>query len=94
MADLSYTDALTLRYRLLDLPLPDDVERCDYIAILTAGVRDRLLDELAALDDRRQARKDAAVAVSQSQDWARVAQRVRDRDNARRTGAFIERVIA
>ena len=89
---LGYADALTLRSRLIGLPLPDGVDRARYHALLTAGVRDVLLQELDALASRRAAAKNAAVQVSAAADWAAVAKRVRDRDQARRSGAYIERV--
>ena len=69
-----------------------DGDKAKLIAVLTAGTRAVLEDELAALADRRHAAKDAAIAVAQAEDWSGVARRVRDRDQALRSGAYIERV--
>ncbi|WP_431818634.1 DUF2742 domain-containing protein [Gordonia jacobaea] len=55
-----------------------------FIAVLTAGTRWVLAERSAAL-------KDAALVVSDAVDWAAVAHRVRQRDNAIRSGAYIPR---
>ena len=64
------------------------------LAVLVAGSRWVLESDLAAREDRRHALKDAAVEVSDAADWSAVAKRVRDRDAAIRSGAYIERVVA
>ncbi|GAC86095.1 hypothetical protein GP2_054_00010 [Gordonia paraffinivorans NBRC 108238] len=91
---LSYTEALDLRYRLAGIELPETVDRAQLNALLTAGVRAVLEQELDALEDRRRAPKDAALAISQACDWKAVAKRVRDRDEAIKSGKYIERVSA
>ncbi|MFT4246499.1 MAG: DUF2742 domain-containing protein [Pseudomonas sp.] len=80
MTDLPYTDALNIRARLMWAPLPDDVSRDEYQALLTAGVRDALYTELDALAARRRAMKDAALEISQAADWAAINRRIRDRE--------------
>ncbi|WP_168702112.1 DUF2742 domain-containing protein [Gordonia paraffinivorans] len=90
---LSYTEALDLRYKLVNLPLPEGIDRTAFHVLLTAGVRAVLEQELEALEDRRRAPKDAAIAISQACDWKAVAKRVRDRDDARRSGAYIDRTV-
>lgn len=69
-----------------------DGDRAKLVAVLTAGTRAVLEDELAALDDRRRAQKDAALEVSRAAEWPAVARRVRDRDQAIASGAYIGRV--
>ncbi|MDH3026836.1 DUF2742 domain-containing protein [Gordonia alkanivorans] len=73
--------------------LPDG-DRAKLLAVLTAGTRAVLEDELAALADRRHAQKSAALEVSRATDWTSVARRVRDRDQAHKSGAYIGRVNA
>lgn len=89
--DLTYAEALDLRHRLAHVALPEDLDRAQFHALLTAGVRDVLHQELDALAERRHALKEASLAVAEAADWAAVAQRVRDRDQAVRSGAYIER---
>ncbi|WLP91441.1 hypothetical protein [Gordonia sp. NB41Y] len=91
---MSYDDALKVRSQVLNLPLPEGCDRAAFHALLTAGVRHCLEQELAELDDRRRGVKDAAVFLSESREWDRVARRIRERDDARRTGAYIERVVS
>ena len=62
----------------------DDNHPAKFIAVLTAGTRWVLAEHRAAL-------KDAALVVSDAVDWAAVAHRVRQRDNAIRSGAYIPR---
>lgn len=88
---MNYAEANALRYRLTSLDLPEGIDRAQFHALLTAGVLNVLCEELQALDDRRHAEKLAAEAISEARDWAAVARRVRDRDTARRSGAYIER---
>lgn len=71
-----------------------DGDRTKLIAVLTAGTRAILEESIAAIDDRRQAAKDAALEVAQAADWTAVAKQVRDRDQALRSGAYIGRVSA
>ncbi|UAK38564.1 DUF2742 domain-containing protein [Gordonia bronchialis] len=75
---LNYTDANSLRYQLRDLPLPDDVDRAQFNALLTAGVRDCLLQELDQLAEIR-ARKEAALEVSQAIPWGETGRRIATR---------------
>lgn len=56
------------------------------LAVLAAGSRWALEQELDQIEDQYTARKAAAIAVAQARDWARVAQRIRGRD-----AAYIER---
>ncbi|MDH3026414.1 DUF2742 domain-containing protein [Gordonia alkanivorans] len=72
--------------------LPDD-DGAKLLAVLTAGTRAILEDELAALADRRHAQKAAALEVAQAADWSAVARRVRDRDQAWKSGAYIGREV-
>lgn len=92
MMSLSYEQANDLRYELIDVDLPEGVDRAMFCALLTAGVRGCLEQELDALEDKRNAMKDAAVAISQAADWSAVSKRVRDRDAAVRSGSYVERV--
>lgn len=69
-----------------------DGDRAKLLAVLHAGTLAVLEDSLAALAERRQASKEAAVEVSQATDWTAVARRVRDRDQALKSGAYVERV--
>lgn len=71
-----------------------DSDRAKLIAVLTAGTRAVLEDELAALADRRHAAKSAAIEVAQAEDWSAVARRVRNRDQALRSGAYVERRVS
>ncbi|MBM7278279.1 DUF2742 domain-containing protein [Gordonia rubripertincta] len=70
-----------------------DGDRAKLIAVLTAGTRAVLEEELAAIDDRRRALKAASVEVAASADWTAVARRVRDRDQATRSGQYVERKV-
>ena len=70
-----------------------DTSKAKLLAVLHAGTRAVLEDCIAAIDDRRQETKAAAVEVSQADDWAAVARRVRDRDQALRSGAYVERRV-
>lgn len=90
---LTYTEAQSLRYKLVNLPLPEDVDRAAFNALMTAGVRDALLHELDALDHHRRAVKAAALEVSEAVDWSAQARRIRDRADARRSGAYIDRTV-
>lgn len=90
---LTYAEAQSLRYRLVSLPLPEGVDRAQLNALLTAGVRAVLEQELEALDARRRAVKAAAVEVSEAVDWSAQARRIRDRADARRSGAYIDRTV-
>jgi hypothetical protein len=90
---LSYDEANHLRYRLVDLDLPEDLDRAQFHALLTAGVREVLHQELDAIAERRDAPKAAAVAVSQAADWSAVARRLRDRNQATRSGGYIPREV-
>ncbi|WP_338855440.1 DUF2742 domain-containing protein [Gordonia hongkongensis] len=69
-----------------------DGDRAKMLAVLHAGTRAVLEDCVAAIDDRRRKSKAAAVEVSQADDWTAVARRVRDRDQALKSGSYIERV--
>lgn len=60
-------------------------------ALLIAGSRWCLEEEIAQLRARRDAEKAAALEVVQAANWTAVARRIRDRDNAMRSGAHIER---
>ncbi len=71
-----------------------DGDRAKLLAVLTAGTRAVLEDELAALDGQRRAEKSAALEVAQAADWGMVARRVRDRDRAAKTGQYIERRVS
>ncbi|AZZ81686.1 hypothetical protein C5O27_11895 [Gordonia alkanivorans] len=71
-----------------------DGDQAKLIAVLTAGTRAVLEDELAALDDRRCAAKKTAIEVAQAANWSDVARRVRARDQALRSGAYIGRLNA
>ncbi|GAC50104.1 hypothetical protein [Gordonia aichiensis] len=90
MMSLSYEQANNLRYKLIDVELPEDVDRAMFCALLTEGVRGCLEQELDALEDKRDSMKDAAVAISQAADWNVVAQRIRRRDAAIKSGTFVE----
>lgn len=75
---LTYPEALDIRARLVNLPIPDGLDRAQFNALLTAGVRDVLLAELDALAEVR-ARKDAAVEVSQALPWGEAGRRIANR---------------
>ncbi|MGV9796064.1 DUF2742 domain-containing protein [Gordonia sp. NPDC003422] len=75
---ITYPEALDLRARLVHLPMPEGVDRAQFNALLTAGVRDVLLAELDALDEIR-AIKDAAVEVSQAIEWREAGRRIATR---------------
>lgn len=89
---LTYTEALTVRYRVAGVELPDDVDRCQFSELLTVGVECVLQRECDAFDARRHAAKDAALEISAAAAWSSVAKFVRDRDQAMQSGAYIERV--
>lgn len=91
---LTYTEANTLRYKVAGVELPDDVGRGQFLELLTAGVNDILQHELVTFDARRHAAKDAALEVAAAANWSAVAAYVRDRDQALKSGARIERVSA
>lgn len=90
---MNYTEANDLRYKLTNLPLPEDIDRAAFNALLTAGVAHCLFQELDALADHRDALKLAAIEVSQAADWATVAKFTRDRDAAIKSGAYVERAV-
>lgn len=90
MTSLTYERANNLRYKLIDVELPEGVDRAMFCALLTAGVRGCLEQELDALEDKRDAMKAVAVDVSLAADWSAVAQRVRTRDAAIKSGAYVE----
>jgi hypothetical protein len=69
----------------------DDADDRKSAALLVAGSRWVLQQQLDQLDAGRAARKDAATEISQARDWSAVAKRIRDRDDAHRRGAFIPR---
>lgn len=71
-----------------------DSDRAKMLAVLHAGTRAVLEDCVAAIDDRRREAKAAAVEIAQAADWNAIARRVRDRDQAMRSGAYIGRVGA
>ena len=89
---LTYTEALTVRYRVAGVELPDDVDWCQFSELLTVGVECVLQRECDAFDARRHAVKNAALEVSAAAKWSEVARFVRDRDQAVKSGARIERV--
>lgn len=60
-------------------------------ALIVAGSRWVLEQQLDGMRWQRSALKQAAVGVSEARDWAAVARRVRDRDEAIRSGAYIPR---
>ncbi|UEA58581.1 DUF2742 domain-containing protein [Gordonia otitidis] len=91
---MNYDEANALRYQLLDVELPEGVDRARYHSLLTCGVLCCLQQGLDAIEERRLALKEAAREVSQAADWAAVAQRVRNRDSAIRSGAYVERVVS
>ncbi|OPX17039.1 hypothetical protein B1964_01750 [Gordonia sp. i37] len=64
----------------------DDDDPRKAAALLVAGSRWVLEQELDRLDAEREASKAAAIEIAQARDWARVAQRIRGRD-----AAYIER---
>ena len=90
MTSLGYEQANNLRYKLIDVELPEGVDRAMFCALLTAGVRGCLEQELDALEDKRDAMKAAAVEVSQAADWSAVAQRIRRRDASIKSGTYVE----
>lgn len=90
---ITYDDANRIRYAVTDLPLPEGIDRASFNALLTAGVRDVLQQELDALDARRHAGKDAALEVSAAAKWSEVSRFVRDRDAAIKSGAYVERAV-
>lgn len=73
--------------------LPDD-DPAKWISILTAGSRWALEQSLDQLDDRRAAAKEAAVDIAEARDWARVAQRIRDRDQWYRDNPDLRRKVS
>ncbi|MGP3708766.1 DUF2742 domain-containing protein [Gordonia paraffinivorans] len=70
-----------------------DTDPAKLVAVLTAGTRMVLEEQLDALDARRRAAKDAALEVSEAVDWSAQARRIRDRADARRSGTYIDRVV-
>ena len=75
------------------IALPDD-DPAKTIAVLTAGSRWVLEQSLDQLDDRRAAAKEAAVDIAEARDWARVAQRIRDRDQWYRDNPDLRRKVS
>lgn len=75
------------------IALPDD-DPAKTIAVLTAGSRWVLEQELDQLDNRRAATKDAATEIASALDWARVAKRIRDRDQWRRDHPDLNRKVS
>ncbi len=75
---ITYVNALRLRARMMTVPLPENVDRADLLALLTAGVRDVLLSELDALAERR-AEKSAALSVAAACPWAVLGRREAER---------------
>ena len=73
--------------------LPDDDPR-KVTALIIAGSRWVLEEEIAELQARRDAEKAAAIEIAAARDWVAVARRIRDRDLALRTGAHIPRRTA
>ncbi|WP_055474912.1 DUF2742 domain-containing protein [Gordonia sp. HS-NH1] len=69
----------------------DDTDPRKLAAVLCAGSRWCLEEQIAELHARRDAQKAAAVEIAAAADWSAVARRIRDRDNALRSGAHIER---
>lgn len=61
------------------IALPDD-DPAKTIALLTAGSRWCLEQNLEELDQHRAAKKAAAIEIATALDWTRVAKRIRDRD--------------
>lgn len=90
---LSYPEALSVRAQLVNLPLPDGLTRAEFNELTAGGVRDALFSDLAAIADRRNAPKEASVAISQAKDWAAVAKRIRDRDEFRRAHPWAVREV-
>ncbi|MDS1114477.1 DUF2742 domain-containing protein [Gordonia westfalica] len=72
------------------IALPDD-DPAKTIAVLTAGSRWCLEQQLDQIDQRRAATKDAAVDIAQARDWSDVARRVRARDQFRRDNPDLRR---
>ncbi|MGC5245396.1 DUF2742 domain-containing protein [Gordonia sp. DT219] len=93
MTGLSYDDANLLRYRLLDLPLPDDLDRAQFNALLTAGVRDILLGELDALAASR-VQKSVALVVAEALPWGEVGRTVAQRRAWLAANPWARRVVA
>lgn len=89
---ITYPEALDLRARLVHLPMPDGIDRAQFNALLTAGVRDVLLAELDALDEFR-ARKDAAVGVSQAIEWGEAGRRIAKRREWLAANPWARRII-
>ena len=67
----------------------DDIRKT--ASLIVAGSRWVLEEQFTQIADRRAAEKSAATEISQARDWAAVAKRVRDRDQALRSGAYIPR---
>ncbi|GAA12578.1 DUF2742 domain-containing protein [Gordonia alkanivorans] len=72
----------------------DDNDPAKITALLIAGSRWCLEEEIAQLHASRDAEKAAAVEVVEAADWTAVARRIRNRDIALRTGAHIPRRTA
>ena len=69
----------------------DDDDPTKTAALVIAGSRWVLEETTAQIADRRTAEKDAAIEISQARQWSTVAQRIRDRDAALRSGGYIPR---
>ncbi|MGV9827304.1 DUF2742 domain-containing protein [Gordonia sp. NPDC003429] len=93
MTDVSYTDALSLRSRLLDMPLPEGIDRAQFHAILTAGVRDVLIQELDALAEKR-VTKSAALVVAEALPWGEVGRSIAQRRAWLAANPWAKRVVA
>lgn len=70
--------------------LADDDPR-KVTALIIAGSRWCLEEEIAELHSRWDAEKAAALEIAAARDWVAVARQIRDRDDALRSGAYIER---
>ena len=58
----------------------DDDDPAKLAALITAGSRWVLEQNLEELDQQRAAKKHAAIEIATALDWTRVAKRIRDRD--------------
>ncbi|OPX14383.1 DUF2742 domain-containing protein [Gordonia sp. i37] len=72
----------------------NDTDSRKLAALVIAGSRWVLERELDEIHCQRSALKQAAAGVSEARDWAAVARRVRDRDEAIRSGAYIPRKVS
>lgn len=93
MSCLTYESALELRVRLIDLPLPEGIDRAMFHALLTAGVRDVLLQELDALAEKR-VMKSAALVVADALPWGEVGRSVAQRRAWLAANPWAKRVVA